>query len=80
MQALPGKKAVAFRMAVVCGKMPVFSSPQRDSPLHHHGRSVKLRDAHGAKEERDEASAALHFSYQEDGHSYEVWYADRGDP
>ncbi len=35
-----------------------------------------IADKTGVTPERDEASAALHFSYKEDGKKYTVWYAD----
>ena len=77
MQALPGKKAVAFSNGGCLWKDAGLFGLLKGTPRFiTTAEVVKLRDAHGTKEERDEASAALHFSYQEDGHSYEVWYAD----
>lgn len=77
MQALPGKKAVAFSNGGCLWKDAGLLGLVKGTPRFITTEEAAcLRDAHEAKEERDKASAALHFSYQEDGHTYEVWYAD----
>lgn len=38
--------------------------------------AAALAEQYGKVPQRDEASAALHFSYEADGHTMTVWYAD----
>lgn len=77
MEALPSKKAVAFSNGGCLWKDAGLFGLVKGTPRFiTTAEAVRLRDVHQAKPERDEASAALHFSYQEDGHTYEVWYAD----
>lgn len=77
MEALPSKKAVAFSNGGCLWKDAGLFGLVKGTPRFiTTAEAVHLRDVHQVKPERDEASAALHFSYQEDGHTYEVWYAD----
>lgn len=39
--------------------------------------AIRLAETHHAVPERDPESAALHFSYKENGSSFDVWYGDR---
>lgn len=77
MEKLPGRKSVAIAtggclwqdyklMGLSRGKTRFLSSQEAEV-------LAKEKDAHVA---RDEASGALTFSYEEDKHHYEVWYAD----
>ena len=77
MEALPSKKAVAFSNGGCLWKDAGLFGLVKGTPRFiTTAEAVRRCDAHQTKPERDEASAALHFSYQEDGHTYEVWYAD----
>lgn len=76
MEALPGKKAVAFSGG---------GCRWEDASLLHKGKAkfitgkeaAALAKSHGIKPERDGESAALHFQYEDKGHTYDVWYADK---
>ena len=70
MDALRGEAALAFSMGGAIwkdGKEGRFLSEQA---------AAALAEQYGKVPQRDEASAALHFSYEADGHTLTVWYAD----
>lgn len=70
MDALRGEAALAFSMGGAIwkdGKEGRFLSEQA---------AAALAEQYGKVPQRDEASAALHFSYEADGHTMTVWYAD----
>ncbi|WP_297963537.1 hypothetical protein [uncultured Anaerovibrio sp.] len=77
MEAIPGKKAAAFAtggclwedyglLGLQHGKIRFLDEDE----------AVELAKAHQVTPERDEASYAMHFTYKEAGHDYELWYAD----
>lgn len=77
MDSLPGSKSVALstggclwedvsRTGEVKGKKKFITEDE----------ARKLQEKHRAKAERDPGSAALHFSFEEQGKTSEVWYAD----
>jgi len=70
MDALTGEASLAFSLGGAVwkdGKEGRFLSEQA---------AVALAEQYGKVPQRDEASAALHFSYEADGHTMTVWYAD----
>lgn len=77
MEKLPGRKSVAVAtggciwqdyklLGLSRGKTRFLSSQE----------AATLAGEKEVPVVRDETSAVLHFSYEEDGHHYEVWYAD----
>ena len=78
MAALPGKKGLAFSNGGCIWEDAGFFGLQKGkAKFITEETAVKLAKTHQAKIERDDASAALHFSYKENGHTYEVWYGDK---
>lgn len=78
MAALPGKKGLAFSNGgCVWEDVGFFGLQKGKAKFITEETAVKLAKEHQAKPERDAASAALHFSYKEKDHTYEVWYADK---
>lgn len=77
MAALPDKRAAAFAGGGCLwqdyGILGLVSGEKRFLTAQEAGQ---LAERHGVPPLRDAESAALHFSYAEDGHCYEVWYAD----
>ena len=78
MQALPGKKALAFSNGgCVWEDAGFFGLQKGKAKFITEETAVQLAKAHQQQPVRDEASGALHFSYKEKDHNYEVWYADK---
>lgn len=77
MEALPDKRAVAFATGGCLwqdyGLLGLTSGERRFITQRE---AVELAEKHGAVPERDAESAALHFSFEADGHKTEIWYAD----
>ena len=77
MAALPGRKAVALATGGCLwedyGLLGLKKGPVR---FVDEAEAASLAKAHALAPERDEASAALHGTYEENGHHYELWYAD----
>lgn len=78
MEALPGKKGVAFAAGGCVwersGLFNLQSGPYKKQIDEN--TAAKLREKHQAKAQRDAESAALYFDYEENGKKYTVWYAD----
>ena len=78
MQALPGKKSVAFATGGCVwersGFLNLGSGPYKK--YIDEKQAVELRDKYKAEVKRDAGSAALCFNYEEKGKKYTVWYAD----
>ena len=78
MEALPGKKGLAFSNGgCVWEDAGFFGLQKGKAKFITEETAVKLAKDHQVQPERDEASWALHFSYKEKDHTYEVWYADK---
>ena len=77
MEAIPGKKGIAFATGGCLwedyGLLGLKKGPVR---FIDEDEAADLAKGHKVAPERDEDSAALHFTFTEDGHSREVWYAD----
>ena len=77
MAALPGNKAVAIATGGCLWEdygWLGLKSGRRQSLTQK--EAVALREKHKVKEIRDPDSAAMHFTYKENGKNVEVWYAD----
>lgn len=77
MEAIPGSKAAAFATGGCLwedyGLLGLKKGKARNLD---EAEAARLAADHGITPERDATSYALHFSYKEGGHDYEVWYAD----
>ena len=77
MEAIPGKKGAAFATGGCIwedyGLLGLSKGPIR---FIDEEEAAALAKAHQATLERDADSAALHFTFEENGKSCEVWYAD----
>jgi len=77
MAAIPGRKSVAFATGGCLwedyGLLGITKGPIR---FVDEDEAATLVQKHGLIPERDEKSAALHCQYTENGHNYELWYAD----
>ena len=70
MDALRGEAALAFQWVAQSGRT------EKKAVSFLNRRQRPLAEQYGKVPQRDEASAALHFSYEADGHTMTVWYAD----
>lgn len=78
MKSLPEKRALAFSKGGCLWKdAGLFGLQKGKAQFITEEKARELAEIHGQKPERDGASAALHFSYKENGSSYDVWYADQ---
>ena len=78
MEALPGKKGVAFSNGGCLWKdAGLLGLKKGTARFITEADAVKLARTYKLKPKRDDDSAALHFSYQYNGSTYEVWYADK---
>ncbi len=77
MEAIPGTKSAAFATGG-CLWEDYSSIGLKEGPIRFldEDDAVEIAKKHGITPERDDNSFALHFSYKEDGHEYELWYAD----
>jgi len=77
MNAIPGRKSAAFATGGCLwedyGLLGLKKGPIR---FVDEDEAADLVKKHSLIPERDEESAALHCQYEENGHSYELWYAD----
>lgn len=78
MAALPPKKALAFSNGGCQWQdAGFFGLKKGKAQFISTEKALALAKEHGVTPLRDEASAAMHFSYKENGSDYEVWYADQ---
>lgn len=78
MAALPPKKALAFSNGgCLWQDAGFFGLKKGKAQFISTEKAMALAKAHEATPKRDAESAALHFSYKENGSDYEVWYADK---
>ncbi len=78
MQALPGKKALAFSNGGCQWEdAGLLGLKKGKAKFITEETAVQLAKAYQQQPIRDAASAALHFSYKEKDHTYDVWYADK---
>lgn len=77
MEAIPGDKGVAFATGgCLWEDYGMLGLKKGSVRFLDEDEAVALAQEHGATPERDEASYALHCHYKDNGHSYELWYAD----
>ncbi len=77
MEALPAKRGVAFSNGgCLWQDAGLLGLKKGKARFITEEDAVKLVRANNLKPERDPDSAALHFSYEYNGSTYEVWYAD----
>ena len=77
MEALPEKRAVAFATGgCLWQDYGLFGLKSGERRFITAREAVDLAQKYNITPERDEASAALHFRFEADGHETEVWYAD----
>ena len=77
MEALPEKRAVALATGgCLWQDYGLFGLKTGERSFITEREAVALANQHHAVPERDEESAALHFTFEADGHETEVWYAD----
>lgn len=78
MATLPPKKALAFSNGGCQWQdAGFFGLKKGKAQFISTEKAWALAKQYGATPLRDEASAALHFCYKENGSEYEVWYADQ---
>ena len=77
MAAIPGRKSAAFATGGCLwedyGLLGLKKGPVR---FVDEDEAAALVQKHSLTPERDAESAALHCQYEENGHHYELWYAD----
>ena len=77
MEALPGKKAAAFATGgCVWEDYGLLGLKKGKAHFIEEEEAVELTKKFKITPQRDENSYALHFEYEDQGHNYEVWYAD----
>lgn len=77
MEALPGKKSAAFATGGCLWRdYGFFVLKKSEARFITETEAKALAKKYGKKPERDADSAALHFTFSENGHDTEVWYAD----
>lgn len=77
MEALPGEKSAAFATGgCLWQDYGIFGMKEGEKRFISEKEAAELAEKHAQTPERDAESAALHFKFSEDGHDYEVWYAD----
>lgn len=77
MESIPGTKAAAFATGGCLwedyGFLGLKKGPIR---LLNEDKASAIAKKHAITPARDKDSYALHFNYSENGHDYELWYAD----
>ena len=77
MAAIPGRKGVALATGgCLWEDYGLLGLKKGAARFVDEAEAAAMVKAHNGTPERDEESWALHFSWQEKGHSYELWYAD----
>lgn len=77
MEALPGKKSVAFATGgCLWQDYALFGMKGGEKRFLSEKEAAELAEQYEKQPERDAESAALHFKFSADGHDNEVWYAD----
>lgn len=77
MASIPGEKGAAFATGgCLWEDYGLLGLKKGTTRFLDEDEAAALLQKHGVKPERDEASYALHGKYQDNGHSYELWYAD----